>query len=319
MSLKLIPPSAGRSPYWYVRGTINKRSICASTKTRDKAAARRFKNELELKLAQTSNRKSRPVTFREAAALYLEYRHPSRADRQHIERLCAVIGDYLLADVRQHVLVDAATAIYGHCAPETRNRQAITPASSVLHYAAENDLCPYIRVRKFKEKRPEPRALSKEGARRLIEAATGQMKLILVFLFSQGWRISDVIHLLWKEVNLAEATVKYHVSKTDEWLTMPLHLKVLDMLRAEQKQVGKVFHWGNKSNFYRDLRPFCASVGIHFTPHMARHSFATWLSQDGANLKEIMQAGGWSDHKSVLRYTKIDEKQVRATLNRIRT
>jgi integrase len=311
------------SPYYYIRGTLHGRSIHASTKKRDKGDARRFKTEFERMLAQSAGRKCNAATFQEAASLYIEFRRPQKYDWVAIERLCAVIGGRLLADIRQHVLVDAANIIYPHCSPETKNRKALMLAAAILHYAAENDLCPYIRVKKLKEKRPEPRAMRKEDAARLIAAADGKLKLLLVFLFAQGWRISDALRLQWQDINFAEAKVRYHVFKTDEWLTPPLNLAVLDMLRNETAQdhtprIGRVFPWGGRTSLYRVVQPLCQKVGIRFSPHMARHSFATWLNSEGASTKEIMEAGGWRDHKSVMRYTHVDERRVRATINKIK-
>jgi integrase len=307
------------SPYWYVRGTIGGQTIYASTKETDKADARRFKEALEIKIAQSAGRKCSATTFREAAALYLEFRHPHRSYELSIGRLCAVLGDRLLVDIRQRDLADAANFLYPQCAASSKNKQVFTPAAAILHYAAENDLCPYLRVKKLKERTPEPRAKRKEDAARLIAAADGKIKLLLVFLFSQGWRISDTLRLRWQDINLSEATVLYHITKTDEWITMPLHLTVLDMLRTEGSGVGYVFPWRGRGSVYRILKPLCEKTGIHFTPHMARHSFATWLAGENASTQEIMEAGAWRDHKSVLRYTRIDQRRVRATINKIRT
>jgi integrase len=138
------------------------------------------------------------------------------------------------------------------------------------------------------------RALRKEDAARLIAAADGKLKLLLVFLFLQGWRISDALRLRWQDINLRETNVQYHVSKTDDWLTVPLHTTVLDMFRNEAPGIGRVFPWGSKRAFYRVLKPLCEKTGIYFTPHMARHSFGTWLGHQGASTKEIMEpvAGG---------------------------
>jgi hypothetical protein len=174
------------SPFWYVRGRLHGRTIYASTKATDKSDARRFKAELEVRLAQSAGRKCHAATFKEAVALYVEARRPQKYDLLAIERLCAVIGDRLLTDIRQYVLIDAATFIYPNCSPETQNRKALIPAAAILHYAAKNDLCPYIRVEKLKEHRPEPRALRKSDAALLIAAAHGKLKLLLVFLFLQG-------------------------------------------------------------------------------------------------------------------------------------
>jgi integrase len=55
---------------------------------------------------------------------------------------------------------------------------------------------------------------------------------------------------------------------------------------------------------------------MYFTPHMARHSFATWLAGENASTQEIMEAGAWRGHKSVLRYTRIDQRRIRATINK---
>ena len=99
---------------------------------------------------------------------------------------------------------------------------------------------------------------------------------------------------------------------------MPLNLAVLNILRDEAADIGWVFPWRNVTVLYRELRPLCRAAGVAFTPHCARHSFATWLGADGASTKEIMEAGAWRDYRSVLRYTSVDEKRVRATVNRIK-
>ena len=54
------------------------------------------------------------------------------------------------------------------------------------------------------------------------------------------------------------------------------------------------------------------------TPHMARHSMATWMAAAGVNLRTIMAAGGWQDVKSVVRYAASDVDEVRAAGERLR-
>jgi integrase len=102
------------------------------------------------------------------------------------------------------VLIDAANALYPHCLAATKNKNVFGPCAAVLHYAAENDLCPYVRIKKLKERRPEPRALRKEDANRLIAVADGEMRLFLVFLFAQGWRISDTLRLTWQDIDVSQ-------------------------------------------------------------------------------------------------------------------
>jgi hypothetical protein len=86
------------------QGSTHGQSVFTTTREKDKARARRFKDELEIGLARSAGQKCHAATFREAAALYLEFRRPHRSFELGIGRLCAVIGDRLLVDVRQRDL-----------------------------------------------------------------------------------------------------------------------------------------------------------------------------------------------------------------------
>jgi hypothetical protein len=186
----------GGSPYFYVRGTVHGQGVYASTKETDKASARRFQDALEIRLARSAGQKCDGVTFREAAALYLEAHPPSPQWRADIMRLCAVIGDRPLVGIKHHVLVDVASMLHPDCLPASKNCRVFGPASAVIHYAAKNELCPDVRIGRLKEKKPEPRALRKDDAAKLIAFSGGKMRLLLVFLFAQGWRISDTLRLM---------------------------------------------------------------------------------------------------------------------------
>jgi integrase len=271
----------------------------------------------ELALAKDAQRQHLPATFGLAADLYAKWKNPRKWDATCLAKLVAVIGEYQLSDIRQRILVDAANTLYPHASNATKNRQVIGIAAAVLHYAAENNLCPYIVVRKFEEKTPEPRAVSKEVAKVLLNSTTGPMHVILTWWFYQGWRISDTLRVQWSDLNLSEQTVRYHISKTDDYRLMPLHPKTVAAIATMTPGVGRVFPWQNKSNFYRAWKPIRKRLGIKFTPHMARHSFASWLASEGVSPLELMEAGGWKDHKSVIRYAKLDPTRVRRTINKL--
>lgn len=324
MALKLVKPRAGKSPYYYVRGTYGGQSIDASTKAKNEKDARQFKNALERRLDQEKFEDRKPGTFKAAADLFKAFKSSDHRDTVWIGRICALIGDMDLADIRQSTLVKMANDLYPDAAPETKNRQALAIASGILHYAAENNMCPYIRVKKFKTKTPESRSLTKDQAQVIIASAEGKMKTLVTWLFYQGWRISDVLRLTWADLDFKNETVRYHISKTDDYRVMPLHPRVIEAFNLETKGIGRVFPWGNKSNLYREMgdptdkKSFRGKLGFLFTPHMARHSFATWLANEGVSPLEIMEAGGWKDHKSVLRYAKLDPTRVRTIIGKIK-
>lgn len=319
MPLRIVPPRGGKSPFYTVRGTFAGRTVDATTKARNQEGAEKFKAGLELELTkQEADRFVPPVTFKQAAQLYLEYRDPKKRDRAYIEKVVAMLGKYELRELKPHMLVDAANKLYPGSAGSTRNRNAVTPIGAVMHYAAENGLCPYVRMKKFKEKEPEPRWVSMDIARVLIANSEGPMRLALTWLFCQGWRISDVLRVQHSHIDRKAATVRRHIAKTDKWRLTPLHADVLLLLADEPRELGPLFPWRNKEEFYVDLRPLCDRLKIRFTPHMARHSFATWRINAGVSPQEIMEAGGWEKITSVMRYAKLDATRIRSAVDKVK-
>ena len=110
-----------RGAVWYVRGTFRGRPVYASTKERDKASARRFKEALETKLARLDGAERPAATFAEAAEIYMRTKTDMSLHwRLDIERLCATIGEFPW-EIRPHILVDAANRIL----PMGRRRRKI--------------------------------------------------------------------------------------------------------------------------------------------------------------------------------------------------
>ncbi|MBL8677475.1 MAG: tyrosine-type recombinase/integrase, partial [Alphaproteobacteria bacterium] len=77
--------------------------------------------------------------------------------------------------------------------------------------------------------------------------------------------------------------------------------------RASRERRNRVCPWANRHNVYRWLKPFCAEVGVHFRPHMARVEFASQMSEAGQTDTTIKDTSTWTDTRSVARYTRTGE------------
>jgi integrase len=322
MPLTLIPPGKRKGNRFYIaRGKVGERDIEVSTKTRDKAAARRFAQELERRLiASDPPRPGEAVTFAAAADIYIAYRDPSATDRRHIGRLKRALGTKLVGDIRQADLVAAADLLAPGLTAATRNRKVLRMAAAILHYAAENDYCDWRRVKLFKEPEPQTRAVSMDVAAELIMAAPeGRQRLLLLWLFRQGTRISQTLSVSWPDIDLPQQTFRLYDKKGQRWRTFPLHPEVFEELAAipEPERTARPWPWKEKMGVYRWLTPLTKKLGISFTPHMARHSLGTWLNQSGAGIKTIMAALGHQDVKSSLRYQAADIEIVRAATKKL--
>jgi integrase len=138
----------------------------------------------------------------------------------------------------------------------TKNRNVMTPAAAILHHAAENKLADYIRIHKFEEILPDPRAVDAAVAELLVRNAKGAMKLLLIWLFLVGTRITETLGVQLEHINREARTLKMKMVKPERWETVPLPDEVLRILPTELG-VGPLFPWRNRDQVYRVLRPLC--------------------------------------------------------------
>ena len=180
-----------------------------------------------------------------------------------------------------------------------------------------------MRIKRFKEAKPESRLPDDEAVVALLENATGALAMWCLFAAYQGWRVTESIRLRWDGegtalyVDLPRQQIVVYVSKAQTWKRVPMHPVVFEALAAQTQKTGKVFPWSSRWRLYEDLRPLCMSLGIHVTPHMLRHWFATQLAEADANDQDIIAAGTWTSEKSVARYTEVSMDRAKEIINRL--
>jgi integrase len=311
--------------FWLAVVRVGRESFEIRTGETSKAAARRAAQDAGKRLvAELEAEQSRPLkageltTFREAADAYLAYRQNPKIDTVRLARICLRLGPLPIGEISGADLHAAANVLMPDAKPATKNREVVRPAATVLHYAADNSngTFAWLRIKQFKEARPQTRAVSTDAASALIaNAEDPDLKLLLIWLFHQGNRISEALSVEWEHLDLPAATLRVYIAKIDEWRLVDLDPAVVVALGnvPPEQQVGRVFYrWKYRWSVYKPIRKLAARLGIVFTPHMARHSMATWANAAGLPTKTIMEMGNWRDVKSVLRYTGSDIKTVRA-------
>lgn len=352
---RLYPPGArrysrGRRNRWYVYvvriAGAQREFVCRDEGGRPTADARVAKRDVR-RIDRKAEREAAgrrgaaapagPVlTFADAAARYADGRNLRKAERKFVDRLAAELGHRTLAGIRQHDIDAAARALYGGAAPATRNRQAYAPAAAILHYAAENDWCEYRRIRKQKEPRPETRRPAPGTLGLLLANAGGLQRLLLLVLERQGWRIGEALAWRQDKIDLAAGMTELWVPKAGLWKTVPLAAEVVAAL-ANRTALERdhdfvdwrgrirplrgarplhVFPWAAPGAVYRWLRPLCRKLGVRFTPHMARHEFASSAREHGATARDLVDAGTWTSERSTARYDHARADRARAIVNR---
>lgn len=299
------PPGTRKGNRFYVvRGSVHGREYEVQTHTRDKKAAgqewKRFSDTVRNERARS--RRSAPETFGDVADAYLAAAVRSKNERRYVERLKSDLGAILIGEVRHSDIVGAANRLYPDATPQTKNRQAIAPAAAIMHMAARDDLCGYLRVERFKESEPETRR-PRDGVGLLLLANTdGDKRRLLAFLFYQGWRISEALSLRWENVRLRERVLRVYVGKAGRWKDIVMAPETFEALAENPQDEGFVFPWRSRSGVYKWLKPLRKRLGIVFTPHMARHDFGGQLREQGATSRDLVDVGTWTSEKSTARY-----------------
>ena len=312
---KLYPPGSRKgNKVYYAILYVGGRQREVSTKTRDPKRARQFAREAEDRFYERDVlRSGKTKTAAAAVNDYIAWRRPSKNDEKYLLRLRTWFARKPIADIGQDAIDKAAQALYPGCTAETWNRQVYTPMSYVMKHAGVEK-----RIRRPKQKKPRHRALTRAQAEILLaNASDADLYALLTVLFFAGRRISEAINLDPEYLDLPNARACFAVSKVDEDQWQPLHPRVVAALANLEKRKGRVFRWKTRFGPRKAIAALCKKTGIHFTPHVGRHSFATWLDADGATMRDLMDAGSWKDYKSVLRYIAKDKDHVRQMIGKL--
>lgn len=312
--LKLIAPGRRGNKYYIARGRINGKLIEQSTGTTDRKTAEKCCAEISRTLLDAAEYKPR-YDFNFAALKYIEARNLRQDDKKRIQDLCAVIGEKMLDDIVQADLVATANILFCNHPASTRNRSVMTPAAAIMHYAAQNEWCRWLRVRKFKEPTPKTRSVTDAHETWLLMATRDEPErhLLILWLFRQGDRISDVLRVRYEDCDFKTRVVHRHIAKTDTYATMPLDDDICAILRRSGHDSGLIFpQWSSQNSASRWIKKLCDNLEIKFTAHMARHTVGKRMSDAGASLRTIMAKLGHASVQSSMRYQASDIETVRA-------
>ena len=144
---------------------------------------------------------------------------------------------------------------------------------------------------------------------------------MLEVLYATGMRVSELINLKLSDIDYSEDYVRV-MGKGSKERIIPLNdisLKYLkeyidnyrnSLLKNKNSEYIFISHVGTKISrqaFFKIIKKECLKCGItkDVSPHTLRHSFATHLLNNGADLRIIQEFLGHSDISTTQIYAKI--------------
>ncbi len=159
---------------------------------------------------------------------------------------------------------------------------------------------------------------------RLIEASSKNKRdhAIIVLLAYSGMRVSELCSLDVEDIDFIEGIVRIRSGKGDKDRIVVVDRRAIetlkDYLHDEKRYNGPLFLTQKNSRITpvhveRLIRKYSKLAGIskHVTPHVIRHTFATTLLKNGADIRFIQQLLGHSSISTTEIYTHVDENMLR--------
>ncbi len=144
------------------------------------------------------------------------------------------------------------------------------------------------------------------------------LRALLTLLFYSGPRISEAINLTRDRTDLQEGIACFELTKTDDEHWRPLHEKVVVALaNLPERKDGRFFRWKTRWGPRKLIKKLSEKTSIYFHPHIGRHTFADLMMEKGSSLRDLMDAGGWENPKSAMRYTTKRVERVRKAVNKL--
>jgi len=227
---------------------------------------------------------------------------------------------------------------------EKRRKIGFSPRSQARFLSSLRSFYKFLQFNKWYDKNPAeevdtpklfkalPKFLTFEEVEKLLLAPDTKTskgirdKAMLEVLYATGLRVSELINLqmnnLIKEIPLLRIIgkgSKERLVPIGEEAFKWLNLYIENVRPSYNKNFGSFIflnNWGKpftRQRFFQILKEYARAAGIdkNISPHILRHSFATHLLENGADLKSLQMLLGHSDISTTQIYTHITEERLK--------
>lgn len=196
---------------------------------------------------------------------------------------------------------------------------------------------PALRLHSIKEDKKLPVYLTVEEMEALLQTpdastAGGRDRAMMELLYASGLRVSEIIDIRISDLNTDMGFIRVrgkgskerivpmtdHVGKLLDAYMETDRLKLLKDDNADALFItnrGKGF---TRQGLWKTIKKYemLSGIGKNITPHTFRHSFATHLIENGADLRAVQEMLGHSDISTTQIYTQISAVKIREMYKR---
>ncbi|MCX8748632.1 site-specific integrase [Snodgrassella sp. B3088] len=287
-----------------------------STRTKDKTQAEELHDKLKYASWRQFSFGEKPkVLWDEAALKWIKSNEDRKKsiddDISRLRQLPELRGVYL-HEINKKMIMSIVDA--KNCSDSTKNRY-LALIRSILNVCVDKweILDKKITLKSYAESPPRVKWIRPEEANALITYLERYpyMAAITKFDLATGLRQANVFGLKWPQIDFKRRICEYYPEdmKANKPLVIPLNdtaMKVLTrqmgmhekfvFVHSRHKQIKRLnYKWWDEAKCE-------TNIDEDFNWHDLRHTWASWLVQNGVSLYALKELGGWQTLEMVQRY-----------------
>lgn len=178
-------------------------------------------------------------------------------------------------------------------------------------------------VKLLKEPPGRLRYLRPEEVNTLLISCPRHIRPVVITALNSGMRKSEILNLMWSEVDLKNRKITVTNAKNNESRVIPINQTLyLELSALSEKSRSEFVFADDDGNPYRDIKKRFSSAlkkaGIDdFRFHDLRHTFGSHLVMQGVDLRTVQQVMGHREIRTTMRYSHLSPEYVQEAMERL--
>lgn len=280
-------------------------------------------------------RKKEEVLFEDHAREFLrlysneDHKRSWRRDAISIEHLTAFFNGKYLSEITSETIEKYRLKRKAdEVSPSTINRE-LACLKTCFNKAVEwekvdKEWNPARMVKKFREPKGRERILTLDESKRLIAAASPEIRPVLIVALNSGMRRGEILSLRWSDVDFIKGTILIGDSKSGKSRKVPINAAAFEALRGIERRAEAEYIFENPKTRTHVLdvktafKGACRRAGIKGARfHDLRHTALWHMVEAGADLVTVSQIAGHSTIQMTMRYCHPGEDTQRRAVEKL--
>lgn len=326
-----------RGKYYQIGWTDNGKKFARSTKETTHSEALKVFKQFE-----TDNSTDKQYRLSEVLDLYIKHSAQKLRSRNihEVERIVnlfiTVSGDKSIQKYTPLDVTKFQTFNKEQVVKDTTNNIRYRTVSTIFGFAVRIGLLkknPFVGTKQIKIPKAKPAFILLEQFNAFIDSVDNiDLKDIFTFAALTGFRLSEIAYLRWSSIDFKNNEILIAIN--DEFITksgkerkVPMHSDVRIMMERKSGNMDRSLYVFCKSTGVRystsyithSFKKYATDYGfdnnIHF--HSLRHTFASWLIQNGGSIYDIKDLLGHSSVQVTEIYSHLTPSKLQNTVKLI--